>query len=251
MLRFLFVVLFPLTSLAVSAQDYYEPFLVDGKAWYYETIHQDTQHIIGKYFIDGDTLIASKNCKKLMGEMSGSAPYSIGALYEEEKKVWMFSYRNPQDSWKEPVACLLYDFSCKEGDVMEVNLVAYGEMVLKVDKIETVYTFTRPRRLFTLSDVSEKNRNSGPAYWLEGVGSRLSMMALWPVRPGAVFVSCEIDGVQIADQSSFGPAALGTDIKEITTDFNSNNPIHDLQGRRLNGIPQKGIYIRNGRKYVR
>ena len=25
----------------------------------------------------------------------------------------------------------------------------------------------------------------------------------------------------------------------------------DLQGRRLNGIPQKGIYIRNGRKYVR
>ena len=30
-----------------------------------------------------------------------------------------------------------------------------------------------------------------------------------------------------------------------------NRSIHDLQGRRLNGIPQKGIYIRNGRKYVR
>jgi hypothetical protein len=27
--------------------------------------------------------------------------------------------------------------------------------------------------------------------------------------------------------------------------------IHDLQGRRLNGTPQKGVYIQNGRKYVK
>ena len=30
-----------------------------------------------------------------------------------------------------------------------------------------------------------------------------------------------------------------------------DNPIHDLQGRRLNGIPQKGVYIQNSRKYVK
>ncbi len=30
-----------------------------------------------------------------------------------------------------------------------------------------------------------------------------------------------------------------------------DNPIHDLQGRRLNGIPQKGIYIQNGKKIVK
>ena len=30
-----------------------------------------------------------------------------------------------------------------------------------------------------------------------------------------------------------------------------DNSIHDLQGRRLNGILQKGVYIQNGRKYVK
>ena len=243
----LFVAFLPFIAMA---QDDYEPFLVDGKVWYYETIRQQTQHVIGKYFIDGDTLIAGKNCKKLMSEWPDTAPYSIGALYEEEKKVWMFSFSNPQGSGKEPVARLLYDFGCKEGDVMEVNLVAYGEMMLKVDKIETVYTFTRPRRLFTLSDVSDKGRNSGPAYWLEGVGSRRDMFSLWPVTPGAVFVSCEIDGRQVADQSSFGPAAIITDIQDVLPPP-ANRSIHDLQGRRLNGIPQKGVYIQNGRKYVK
>ena len=218
--------------------------------WYYETIRQQTQHVIGKYFIDGDTLIAGKNCKKLMSEWPGTAPHLSGALYEEEKRVWMFSFSSPLDSGNEPVARLLYDFGCKEGDVMEVNLVAYGEMMLKVEKIETVYSFTRSRRLFTLIDVSEKNRHSEPAYWLEGVGSRRDMFSLWRITPGAVFVSCEIDGRQVANQSSFGPAAIITDIQDVSLP-SASSPIHDLLGRLLKGTPQKGIYIKNGRKYVK
>ena len=181
-----------------------------------------------------------------MFEWPGTDPYLGGALYEEEWRVWMFY---PISPGKEPALHLLYDFSCKEGDVMKVDLVTYGEMVLKVDKIETVYTFTRPRRLFTLIDVSENNRHSGPAYWLEGVGSRRDMFSLWP--PGGVFVSCEIDGNQIADQSSFGPAALMTEIQNISPDTSASNTIHDLQGRLLKGTPQKGIYIKNGRKMVK
>ena len=30
-----------------------------------------------------------------------------------------------------------------------------------------------------------------------------------------------------------------------------SDTVYDLQGRRINGIPQKGVYIQNGRKYVR
>ena len=29
-----------------------------------------------------------------------------------------------------------------------------------------------------------------------------------------------------------------------------NNKVYDLQGRRLNGVPQAGLYIMNGKKYV-
>ena len=41
------------------------------------------------------------------------------------------------------------------------------------------------------------------------------------------------------------------DITPIRTECEKNTLIHDLQGRRLNGIPQKGIYIQNGKKIVK
>jgi hypothetical protein len=37
----------------------------------------------------------------------------------------------------------------------------------------------------------------------------------------------------------------------IITERVADGTIHDLQGRRLKGVPQKGVYIQNGRKYVR
>ena len=40
-------------------------------------------------------------------------------------------------------------------------------------------------------------------------------------------------------------------ISDIPADKISATPLYDLQGRRLNDVPQKGTYIRNGRKYVR
>jgi hypothetical protein len=46
-----------------------------------------------------------------------------------------------------------------------------------------------------------------------------------------------------------GDVELGITLSK--TERVAGGTIHDLQGRRLNGTPQKGIYIRNGRKYVR
>lgn len=45
------------------------------------------------------------------------------------------------------------------------------------------------------------------------------------------------------------------DLDQVDFNFTGNNlkesPVHDIYGRLLNGIPLKGVYIRNGRKYVR
>ena len=40
-------------------------------------------------------------------------------------------------------------------------------------------------------------------------------------------------------------------VSEEITDRRTDNAIYDLMGRRLNGVPVKGIYIQNGKKYVR
>ena len=44
----------------------------------------------------------------------------------------------------------------------------------------------------------------------------------------------------------------GTAISEIENSKSAaDNQYYDLQGRRLNAMPQKGVYILNGKKYVR
>ena len=46
---------------------------------------------------------------------------------------------------------------------------------------------------------------------------------------------------------------FGTDptaINEIVSSTSSNSEWFDLQGRRLSGQPQRGLYIQNGRKHV-
>lgn len=49
----------------------------------------------------------------------------------------------------------------------------------------------------------------------------------------------ELDGPRVKDVS-------GIDLITVTE---SNKPMYDLSGRRINHIPQKGIYIQNGKKY--
>ena len=41
-----------------------------------------------------------------------------------------------------------------------------------------------------------------------------------------------------------------TDVTEIENSKLSNSQCYDLQGRSVNGQPQKGIYVKNGKKYV-
>ena len=42
-----------------------------------------------------------------------------------------------------------------------------------------------------------------------------------------------------------------TAISTISTDKNVDNRIFDLQGRELQSVPEHGIYIQNGKKYVK
>ncbi len=45
--------------------------------------------------------------------------------------------------------------------------------------------------------------------------------------------------------------AIETGISTINTDQNVDNRIFDLQGRELQSVPEHGIYIQNGKKYVK
>ena len=240
------IIFLPLLALA---QDEYEPFIVEGKVWYYDYVTYvgtTRKSYTYKMYFNGDTIIGGKSCKYLIEERPNTPLYVTGACYEEDGKVWMI-YRRLSDS-SQPR--LLFDFSCHEGDTL-TNLYCWEGDSFKVQGVETVSSFGRERRLVSLSSVNYPQKSVG--YWLEGVGSRYEMFDIWPAFAASVkFLYCELNGERIADQSSFGDAALETlDICETISTNKDDDSVYDLAGHRLSGIPDHGVYIRNGKKLVK
>ena len=226
----------------------YEPFIVDGKVWYYEHVDYNQYHhnyYVYKVFFEGDTVVDGHLCKKLVEERPGFDNYSPCACREENGKVWAYYSHYSNQPWQK---WLLFDFTCQVGDTV-TNILTYGSGKFLVDEVGYVSSFGRDRRRVAI------NRGDGQlGYWLEGVGGRYDMFSVWHVVTAASerFLYCELNGERIADQSSFGDAALESlDIRETISLDEDNTPVYDLFGRRLNGVPNHGFYIRNGRKYVK
>ncbi len=65
----------------------------------------------------------------------------------------------------------------------------------------------------------------------------------WTIDAPIVLKLDKIDGII--------KKAVDTGISTINTDQPADNRIFDLQGRELNRVPESGIYIQNGKKYVK
>ena len=234
------IIFLPLLALA---QEDYEPFIVEGKVWYYE--HIDTRNTyVYKVYFEGDTVIDGHLCKKLVEERPGFDNYSPCAILEDKGKVWVYYSQYSNQPWKE---WLLFDFTCQAGDTV-TNLLLYGAEKFRVEEVSYVSSFGHDRRRVAI------NRGDGHlGYWLDGVGNRFNIFTIWGGHAGASerFLYCELNGERIADQSSFGDAALETlDICETISTNKDDDSVYDLAGHRLSGIPDHGVYIRNGKKLV-
>ena len=123
----------------MMAQEEYEPFIVEGKVWYYDYVTgvgTTRKSYTYKMYFNGDTIIGGKSCKYLIEERPNTALYVTGACYEEDGKVWMI-YRRLSNS---PQPRLLFDFSCHEDDTL-TNLYCWGDDSFKVEGVETVSSF--------------------------------------------------------------------------------------------------------------
>ena len=159
-----------------------------------------------------------------------------------------------QGEW--PLDVVLYDFSLSAGD----RYPCRGEVT-----VESVSSLTTrdgiSRRLLSLSNGLEI---------LEGVGCLNSPYGVFAYQndPGTDSPGKErgtsLAGVAASDMGIHSFRKYGSDsdpvfiigdveldITPIRTELEKEDLIYDLQGRRLNRIPQKGVYIENCRKYVK
>ncbi len=202
----------------VCAQGTYHPLVEEGKVWHYKEsglTADGVQEWDETYSLEGDTAIGRYVCKRLF--LSTSGPYEptdrkyMGAMYERSKKVYYFA----PDSTE---ATLMYDFSCKPGDVVSVRTYLYDtwfNMLVKKKRYVgyhgkdlTVVDWS-PMGWPDEDDADKVYENRPGTVWIEGIGSPLDLLnnnPSWGATggvPAGRLLTCTLDGEVIFDRDDF------------------------------------------------
>ncbi|MBR2235719.1 MAG: hypothetical protein IJ892_11780 [Prevotella sp.] len=221
------------------------------------------------HYIKGDTLIYNETWKKVFFSKEGQEDSYFAAMREEGQKVYAIA--SGCDTPR-----LLYDFSLQVGDtpicISESKLCGafdcliesteslnyddwYTRMELKHIDVINVNGQERRRFIFE-SDYSACSRKlsdfSYPALvWVEGIGSCGGPFLSWSKPTPESRLTCYLDGNVIFEDEDFYVPGATDDINQHTSVYAfGKDEKYDLQGRRIDATPAKGVYIRNGRKQV-
>ena len=229
----------------------YHPFVEEGKIWHMQgSLGSPDSYYNFDYFITGDTVISRHNCKKfyVYNELNSNKTEYKMAVYETEARVYFIPKGDVN-------SCLLYDFRIPVGDEVVINEVVHPERNIWIKNNEDRYFYINGtmklgllvnRVADTDNDVSSKNLPSG--WWIEGVGSELGPLNTWLFdgMGSPLFIKCEVNGNTIFDRHEFV-----THVTAITRSKFNTKIVFDLTGRRLNSVPEKGMYIKDGKKWLR
>ena len=212
----------------------YHPFVVEGKVWNIEKVSTwvgwPDYGVVRteKCELKGDTVIVGVTYKKYYEE----GVYRM-AMREENKKVYV-QYKSSNQE------VLLYDFGLKEGERFtsshDEEYVFTSEDYVEYDNKEL-----RRMKLVNVNDSRDIN------YWIEGIGALAG-----PTTPFYYGMTggedTSIASCYVGDQCIY--RRVPNSIQLPATDADKSSALFDLSGRKLNTTPQKGIYIREGKKYI-
>ena len=197
------IILFSLSILSCFAQSG-NKFAVEGKVWH---MRHDSPipHNVSydfDYFIQGDTLIATNECKKFYAYNEDGKQQTVYkmALYEQEGKVFFI----PEDS---ETPYLLYDFQSNAGDTVTVFECNHPEHLQKDMSVLEVNWFSVngvERRCERVGLQERSNRSAG--WWIEGIGSELGPLntsGFGMVGNSNYLICCELAGDTIFSLGEF------------------------------------------------
>ncbi|MCR5270054.1 MAG: hypothetical protein K6D91_03430 [Prevotella sp.] len=244
---------------------------IEGKRWNYIHYYIDDSGEHCKpysYVVKGDTVIKRIKYPKLIYQ-DHEREYDVCLLYEEGRSVYKCDFGN--NSFHQPIASLYFDFGREDfGRVYSweskqkpanTNWMVYDVDTIQVDN----HSF---RRIICLQKYSEKGQRLSTIedgedvwhdIWIEGIGSVSS--GIEEQRPASepqnmnandctYFVSCYEGDECIFMSDNPNIPNIPDNIRTIRPSVSDKLQIFDLQGRRLHRIPEKGMYIKDGKKYV-
>jgi hypothetical protein len=226
----LFLLCFVQVSL-LAQENNYLPFVEEGKVWNMYCHYEDylpfpNYHY--RYFIEGDTLIAGQNCKKLyaFNENNDKQTMYKMALFESEGKVYFIPCGSTENY-------ILYDFTIPVGSSAIINdpIKPEWEFEMRNNKDEFTKIDGINRHCLFVNRVDDSEFPSG--WWIEGIGSELGPLNTWGFEAAGnnrIFWSCEVNGESIYNKSNLQSAGKDeyypedtkwTEIRLDTLQYNS------------------------------
>lgn len=274
----LLTIIYPFGLFAQEASSY-RPFVEEGKVWYTRgkglgVVDGIQKYAYQRHFIQGDTIVAGKKCKKLFQQdiaaffLPGADSLMAIYMYEEDRKVKFF-----YEGDSEPR--LFFDFGAEIGDtlvVWEPDAHRF-DALMKSGGEDLEGTF---HRIFTDTLIIDKiayEEEGGRvqrktwyrvkgydthlnAYLMEGVGAKIHPFFNTNLSNGPsqyLFVAC-IVGDEVLYLSELYSQTVDIPLPTSITAPHFDSTIsswHTLSGHQLSSPPtRKGVYIRDGRKVL-
>ena len=195
-------------------------------------------------YADGDTLINGVSWKKIYQKRA--VPIYEKAMREENGRVYELRPGGEER--------MLFDFSLNVGDVYEP--AGEPSRMMTVIAIDTVMvdSVQARRRLLLMQQVN--GVASDLTTWTEGIGSEcgIDLPAYWSDMDWRVVEQTNSSNyyyLQFLGCKDFGSDTDGVKaiLRPSSLTFHPQR-CFDLQGRRVQGQPRPGLYIRDGRKQV-
>jgi len=255
----------------INAQENYRPFVEEGKEWKYyikassrhwddsdRQTHYSTEYINSILTIKGDTIVDDIEYKKVYhdGDHSnfGYSPFFYGIIREENKKVYMrflFPDTYSPDFFSKEI--LMYDFGINVGDNFFECYDGYNEYqttmeLLSIEKNDG-------KRIYNFSTT---DKEIPTMQWVEGAGGFHGLgleqrieetTCIDCTRYTFLSLSCYLGEECLCTFDENGNLVSG--IEGVKTDVDKDKSVYDLQGRRLSAEPERGVYIKDGKKIAR
>ena len=261
----LLIIALALFGFRATAQQY-RPFVEEGKTWRIARLiplNDDPTYPVSHvyYRMKGDTIVAGKTWKivRESGLIEPGDPvvynsYCRCLVREENKRVYFSPYPGREE--------LMYDFNASVGDTLALHNIYYFEerntaaefekysplcdsiTIVSEDKITSVGRSYRGLILSRKLDGNERK-----ASWVEGIGD-VNDIFFQTIPLGLICgPALLLEECSVGDEILYHDDITGLTMPQVNPI--KNDAIYDLSGRRLQAIPQRGVYIVNGKKYIR
>lgn len=254
--RFLLAAL--LISISAVCQEKVHTMFVEGRNWRYEHLEPDGQRGSDgsegytKYDyvlkVGGDVLFDGRQCKEVISDFKGETLlYAYG--YEEDGLVMLYALFNepafyapfPTGQW-----VTLYDFNVQKDSHCQMGAFLCSDMIAcEVGQVEDSQHISHGYISF-----SDARQPSWPKrYAVEAIGSPFGLFEFTNLitdGSNSRFVGCYDGDICLFSAKDL---SLSMNLSAICP-IVEHKDVFDLSGRKLERVPQRGIYIKNGKRFI-